>query len=250
MELRLIAGVLSTVSLAFAQAPLRFDMKRFEKKSAHCAATFDYPEVISAASPTTRDRINAGILRVLLRRTEWPATDSGFRSVDAYASNSIQACTDFQTHPDARALYERKRVTILRSLPPVLSFRCDATQDGGGVHPFGTTFFVNFDARTGKGIALKDLLQDAALPKLESIAEAILRRNRHLSPSARLSDNGYRFPGDRFHLNGNFGIGDNQLLFVFNTYEIGPGAMGMTEIGIPYPEIRSLLKVDLQPPSP
>jgi hypothetical protein len=81
--LRLIVLSVSIVYLGVAQGPLRFELKRFEKKTTGCVITFEYPEIISAASPQARDRINAGILRVLLRASDWPAADSGARSLDA-----------------------------------------------------------------------------------------------------------------------------------------------------------------------
>ena len=69
----------------------------------------------------------------------------------------------------ALGLYQYKLVTIFHYTPPILSFRCDATEDGGGVHPFGTTFFVNFESDTGKAVAVADLLKEGALPKLSPL---------------------------------------------------------------------------------
>ena len=147
MPLRLITLVFSMCFLVVAQGPLRFELKRIEKKTTRCVVTFEYPEVISAASPQARDRINAGILRVLLRRSDWPAPDSGFRSLEAYANDFLTFCAS-----ESRPLYQHKRVMIFRYTPPILSFRFDAHEDAGGVHPFGTTFFVNFESRTGQVI--------------------------------------------------------------------------------------------------
>ncbi|HEY2014547.1 MAG TPA: hypothetical protein VGH38_13645, partial [Bryobacteraceae bacterium] len=100
---------------------------------------------------------------------------------------------------ESRPLYQHKRVTIFRYTPPILSFRCDADEDGGGVHPFGTTFFVNFESRTGQAIRITDLLREGALPEFTSITEATFRREHDLSSTESLSK-GYNFPGDRFRL--------------------------------------------------
>ena len=245
MMLRLIVLTVLMVCLGAAEGPLRFELKRVEKKTTGCVLTFQYPEIISAASPQVRDRINAGILRVLLRRSDWPAADSGVRSLDAYANVFLKECADFQTRLEARDLYEHKLVTIFRYTPPILSFRCDANEDGGGVHPFGTTLFVNFEISTGKTVVITDLLREGVLPELESIAEANLRRDYKLSSTESLSEQSYNFPGDRFRLNENFAIGERELVFLFNTYEIGPGAMGATEIRMPYQQIDNLFKPDL-----
>ena len=243
MMLRLIVLAVWIVSLGRTQGPLRFELKRVEKKTTGCVITFEYPEIISAASPQARDRMNAGILRVLLRRSDWPAPDSGVRSLDAYAD---AFCAEFQKGPQARELYQHKLVTIFRYTPPILSFRCEAREDGGGVHPFGTTLFVNFENSTGKTVAITDLIKEGALAELGSIAEAKFRRDYKLSSTESLSEKSYSFPGDRFKLNENFGIGERDLVFLFNTYEIGPGAMGETEIKIPYQQIRNVLKPGLR----
>ena len=189
--------------------------------------------------------MNAGILRVLLRRSDWPAPDSGVRSLDAYANVFLKQCAGFQEQPEAPELYEHKLVTIFRYTPPILSFKCDADEDGGGVHPFGTTLFVNFESSTGQTVVITDLLREGALAKLESVAEANFRSDHKLSSTERLSEQSWSFPGDRFRLNDNFGVGERELVFLFNTYEIGPGAMGATEITIVYPQLRDLLKPDL-----
>jgi hypothetical protein len=231
--LRLIVLTVSIVYSGIAQGPLRFELKRVEKKTTACVITFEYPEIISAESPQARDRMNAGILRILLRQSSWPAPDSGFRSLDAYANAFLGECAAFQKRPEARELYEHKAVTIFRYTPPILSFRCDADEDGGGVHPFGTTLFVNFESSTGKTVTLTDLLREGALAKFESVAEAKFLRDYKLSPTESLSEHGFGFPGDRFKVNNNFGVGEREVVFLFNTYEIGPGAMGPTELTIP-----------------
>jgi hypothetical protein len=80
------------------------------------------------------------------------------------------------------------------------------------------------------------------LPQLTSLSESHFRKEHKLSPTENLSESSFNFPGDQFTLNDNYGIGDNVLVFHFNTYEIGPGAMGDTEIEIRYAEMRHLLK--------
>lgn len=239
---RLLGLALSAVLLAGAQGPFRFELKRMEKRAGACVTTFEYPEILSAASLVARDRINAGILRMLLRGSGWPAADSGARSLESYANAFMSECAEFQKRPEAHPQYEHKRVTIFRYTPPVLSFRCDASEDAGGAHPFGTTLFVNFDGRTGKTLAIADVIREGSLGELEALAEKLFRQNARLSPAGSLAENGYSFPGNRFKLNENFGLGETELVFFFNTYEIGPGVMGPTEIRIPFQLLRGQLR--------
>jgi hypothetical protein len=237
----LITVTVWLAALAVAQGPLRYETRRIEKKTVSCVVLFEYPEIISAASPEVRGRLNAGILRVLLRRSDWPGSDSGSQSLDAYAKTFLGYCEEAS---EGRPLYEHKTVKVLRLTPPVFSFQCDATADAGGVHPFGTTFYVNFDSRTGKPVKLIDILKPGAMARLASAAETQFRKDQKLSMTDSLSEAGFNFPGDRFKLNDNYGIGDKAIVFLFNTYEIGPGAMPSTKIEIPYTDMRQLLKAD------
>jgi hypothetical protein len=243
--LRMITVTVWLTALAAAQGPLRYETRRIEKKAPRCLVSFEYPEIISAASPEVRDRINAEILGVLLRRSDWPASDSGVRSLDAYAKMFVEYCEKYhagRNELENRPLYERKTVKFFRATPPVFSFQCVADAEAGGVHPFGTTFYVNFQSKTGKPVNLIDILKPDALARLASLAESHFREDHKLSATESLSETGFNFPSDRFKLNDNYGIGDKALVFQFKTYEIGPGAMGATEIEIPYTGMRHLMK--------
>jgi len=245
--LRLITMTVWLAALAAAQAPLRYESRRIEKKIPRCVVSFEYPEIMSAASPQVRDRINAGILEVLLRSTDWPPSSSGVPSLDAYAKTFLDYCEQFHKSSDEsedRDLYERKIVKFFRSTPPFFSFQCVAEIDAGGVHPYGTTFYINFESNTGKPVKLIDILRPGAVTRLASVAEAHFRADHKLSATASPSEAGFNFPSDQFKLSDNYGIGDKALVFHFNTYEIAAGAMGDTEIEIPYIDMRQLLKPD------
>jgi hypothetical protein len=183
-----------------------------------------------------------------VRQNSWPASDSRSRSLEGYVNSFLEECAAEQDRPERHPLYMRKFITIFRYTPPILSFKCEADEDAGGVHPFGTTLFVNFEMRTGQTITLREVFKEGAFPKLESLAEGIFRRENKLSPGASLSENGYSFPGDKFKLNDNFGFGEHALVFLFNTYEIGAGAKPATEVRIDYGFVRDLLKPDLPLP--
>jgi hypothetical protein len=86
------------------------------------------------------------------------------------------------------------------------------------------------------------MLRPGALARLAFLAEMNFRKDHKLSATESLSESGFNFPGDTFKLNDNYAIGDKALIFLFNTYEIAAGAMGETEVKIPYADMRDLLK--------
>jgi hypothetical protein len=243
--LRLITVTVWLAAFAVAQGPLRYETRQIEKEAPGCVVSFEYPEIVSAASPEVRDRINAGVLGALLRRSDWPGSDSGVRSLDAYAKTFLKDCE--QLHDGSkefgnRELYERKTVKFFRSTAPVFSFQCVSNADAGGAHPFGATFYVNFESKTGKPVKLIDIFKPGTLARLTSLVESHFREGHKLSATESLSEAGFNFPSDRFRLNDNYGFGDKVMVFHFNTYEIAAGAIGDTEIEIPYADMRHLLK--------
>lgn len=111
----------------------------------------------------------------------------------------------------------------------------------GGAHGASATFFINWDTKANKDIALDDLFGTGYQDKLKSIAEAIFRKDEKLSDTASLA-NDYFFKDNKFALNDNFSITPTGLKFIYNQYEIKPYAAGITTLVIPYSQIKSLLR--------
>jgi len=111
----------------------------------------------------------------------------------------------------------------------------------GGAHPSSYTGFVNWNTKANKELELKDLVNQADMPKVVAIAEAIFRKNEKLSDTSSLAVN-YFFKDDKFALNDNFLVTPVGLRFFYNQYEIKPYAAGTTELIIPYAKIKSLLR--------
>ncbi len=104
----------------------------------------------------------------------------------------------------------------------------------GTPHPSASLEFFNFKLSNGELIHLSDLLNKGEKGKLNKIAEKILYKN--------YGKDMWDFENGEFELNDNFEISKKGLTFLFNQYEIGPYAIGMPEIFIPYSKIKKLLK--------
>ncbi len=106
----------------------------------------------------------------------------------------------------------------------------------GTPHPSSSLEFFNFNLSNGELIHLSDLINKGTKGKLNKIAEKILYKE-----SGR---DMWDFEDGEFELNDNFEISDKGLTFLFNQYEIGPYAIGMPEIFIPYSKMKGLIKED------
>jgi len=111
----------------------------------------------------------------------------------------------------------------------------------GGAHGGSYTFFINWDTKADKNLALEDILVDGYKAKLTQVADTIFRQQEKLTDTSSLAKD-YFFKGDTFKLNRNFSVTPFGLRFVYNIYEIKPYAAGCTELLIPYDKIRSILK--------
>lgn len=129
----------------------------------------------------------------------------------------------------------------------IFSYGISRDVDFGGNHPTRTRFFYNYDLRTGDLLTEKDIFREDALDSL-----ALLMRNEVIRLSAEkeemptidsFEDTVYN--PEAIRPNGNFYINDEAICYVFNPYEIAPLAYAFeTEIILPYPLIRSLLRAD------
>jgi len=242
MRARLIVGIL-VAARVLAAAPLVCAHRHIERSLPQCAdphkgcvrVKLDYVEVTSGPAPV-RSRMNAAILAYLERGDETKLTPEQF-------ANDFIKTHRREPHnvpSDGREL--SRTVKLLRATPPVFAFVCDTFAYEGGAHPSSDTRFLNFDARTGEPVTLASILKENALPRLAITAEVYFRKARQLTATADLAEEGFRFAGNQFKLNDTYGIGERELIFFFNDYEIGPHSMGTTEVKIPYGAIVDLLR--------
>ncbi len=106
----------------------------------------------------------------------------------------------------------------------------------GTPHPSSSLEFFNFNLSNGELIHVSDIVNKGTKGKLNKIAEKILYKE--------YGKDMWDFEDGQFELNDNFEISEKGLTFLFNQYEIGPYAIGMPEIFIPYSKMKGLIKED------
>lgn len=111
----------------------------------------------------------------------------------------------------------------------------------GGAHPNQLTHFYNFDLASGEIYNLEDVFSD--IPGLSHTAEVIFRNKYEISEESSLADQGFWIENNKFQLSQNFALTSTGVTFLYNAYEIGPYAMDIYEIAIPYEAIRDHLIV-------
>ena len=138
----------------------------------------------------------------------------------------------------------QRTVTVEADTLGVFSARFDNYYFLGGAHPNYFTSFINTDLSNGSNIKLSGIFNPGYENELNKIGESKFRAKRDLKPDEDLTEAGYWFDKGKFKMNDNFVITAEGISFFFNSYEIGPYALGTTEIMIDYSEIKDLIKKD------
>ena len=111
----------------------------------------------------------------------------------------------------------------------------------GGAHGYGTTWFLNIDIETGEEITLYDLLKDEK--EFTKFVEAKFRDKMEIPIDKSINSTGFWFENDLFYLPETLGFQDNNLIVLYNPYDISSYASGMIELSIPLEEVNPFLQI-------
>ena len=99
------------------------------------------------------------------------------------------------------------------------------------------------DLNAAKPLTEEDLFVDGfAEPMAQILVDQIAKQNDVTDPK-ELENLGF-FSIDEIFPNGNFLVDDKGITYSFNEYEIAAYAVGLTQVTLPYAEIRHLLRDD------
>lgn len=133
------------------------------------------------------------------------------------------------------------KVEVKEQQPQYLSFLYTYVNYEGGAHPNSVFTYLNYNPVSHQEIVLDSLIIPGTMPKLTAIAEQIFRKQEKIGPNESLKDN-YFFENDKFALNQNFSITKKGLKFLYNPYEIKAYAFGVTELLIPFSELKEIAR--------
>ena len=113
----------------------------------------------------------------------------------------------------------------------------------GGAHPIDWITYWNFKP-TGEVYTQEDLFTDKR--KILDLAEKYFRKTFNLSENQELKDGGFVFQNDIFALPKNIGFDKDNLILLYNPYEIAPYSTGIMEVKIPLNEVIPWLSFNLK----
>lgn len=216
----------------------------FTKHSASCvsdsmrcaAVKIEYPQYDSLDLPI-RQKINTSIryqlLKVIAGQIEQDAN-----SLDEVAQLFIEDYNEFSSVDFAMPWTLEAFSKVLRANEHWFVVAIDAYVFTGGAHPNSFRTILNYDLKQGQLISLEDMVLDKAA--FSTVAESIFRREKGIEQTASFEQAGY-FMED-FKLSTQFALTPTGLMLFYNTYEIAPYVVGVTEFEIPYAQVEGLIQ--------
>ena len=111
----------------------------------------------------------------------------------------------------------------------------------GGAHGIRQQLVMNFDQKTGKRITYDDLFVQGYQHTLRELLLEELKKQTDTNSLDELHEQDYLLTMD-IYAPQNFILGDDEITFIYNPYEIAPYAKGNTELTLSYSELEKILK--------
>lgn len=238
------ASSAATPAASTAQPPMTevtFELRSIEKKDDPSHVSFTYPVITAAPSEALKTALTQAINDFLLAV---PAGEGENSSTPEAAVEEFlaQARSTRAENPDEAAPWSLIRTAELFQYPKVVSLRLSEDVYQGGAHGLTTVHLASFDPATGRRLGLSDLVTPEGEARLVEIGERELRKVHEVPPEQSLEEAGFTFDGGKFVLSQEVAVLADGLIFYYNPYEIGPYAMGPTQIVIPWSELAPIAK--------
>ena len=122
-----------------------------------------------------------------------------------------------------------------------LVYIIDLNMYEGGAHGIRQQLVMNFDAETGKKITYDDLFVPGYSYRLREMLLKELQKQTDTGSLDELHEKGYLLTMD-IYAPQNFILGDDDITFIYNPYEIAPYDKGNTELTLSYSKLSEIMK--------
>lgn len=217
---------------------LKFETQHIEKPT-DATIVINYPKAIGKKA--VAEKINQQIEQVIVNEMNMSDSPEIHIPLSEAVSQFDKEYRTFKNDfPDSSQKWEAKvDGQVVYESPEILCISIQTYTDTGGAHGNGKTTYLNFNPSTGAVLEQKDLINNAE--QFKKVAEKAFKEQTKPRDNDETMED--FFFGEDFQLPSNIGFTENGLVLLYNNYEIASYAQGITEIILPYQEIRGLLKV-------
>jgi hypothetical protein len=218
-----------------------FEPRSVEKKDAPSSVSFSYPVITAAPSEALKTALTQAINDFLTAPAgEGKKASTPEESADGFLA---EARSIRKENPNEALPWTLSRsAEIAYQDPKVVSLHLSEEVFQGGAHGLTTDHYASFDPATGRRLGLSDLVTPEGEARLVELGERELRKVHEVPSGQSLEEAGFTFEGNKFALSQEIAVLAKGLAIHYNPYEIGPYALGPTEIVIPRSELAPIAK--------
>ncbi len=250
---RLIVFALLILSACQDEVLLTFSSEEFTEKDLKicqnepCSeVNLDYP--IAAGDTEVSEKINSAIKNYMIEglflgEDDGPSANDLPEAATQFIMAYRDHQPDFPTELDLGGYEADISIEKTHQTEALLCFQCNKYLFTGGAHGYGATTFLLFDAETGNSVDLEALISDHS--EFEKFAEKKFREEFGIPTSESINATGFWFEDDKFYLPEAMGIVEDELVLIYNPYEIASYADGPISLEIPLDEIQTFLNNNL-----
>lgn len=227
------------ISACNKDVKLTFETQHIEK-SADATIVINYPKAIGTKE--VAHKINQQIEHVIANEMNMADSPDNDISISEAVSQFDEEYKSFKKDfQDSSQKWEAKvDGQVIYDAPEIICVTLQTYTDTGGAHGNGRTTYLNFNPETGALFEHKDLIKN--LDEFKKVAEKAFKEQT--KPKANDETMEDFFFGEDFQLPSNIGYSNDGLVLLYNNYEIASYAQGITEIVLPYDQIKEHLKVN------
>lgn len=218
---------------------LNFKNQQIEK-STDAKIAINYPKAFG--TKTVADNINEHIEHVIANEMNMADTQENDISLsDAVSQFDKEYKTFKNDFQDTNQQWEVKvDGNVTYESPEIISMSLQSYIDTGGAHGNSKITYLNFNPETGNHLKPNDIISNQS--EFKKIAEKAFKEQTKPKDDGETIED--FFFGEDFQLPSNIGFTTDGLLLIYNNYEIASYAQGITEIVLPYSQIKEFLKVN------
>lgn len=193
-----------------------------------------------ASGPTAAEKINAAIQDQV---TLFVQTGEEIAPLDTLIEDYFRTYKEFKADfPDSHGGWEIEgEGEVTYHSDSILSIYFSQFSFLGGAHPNSSVSFLNFDAVSGEVLSDEHLILDEFA--LFQRAEKKFREFHEVADGTSIAEDGRFFlPETGFFLANAMGFKDGKFWVIYVPYEIGPYAMGYTELEFTPEELSGIIR--------
>src|SRR5690554_7764170 len=228
----------STPSLTFEDKT-----ESFQECMGEACATVDLTYPVFKGDSASAEIINRQIAEQNI--SMWVTGDQQYSGMEEAVSSFFDGYKSFRTDfPDAPQEWTfETEAKLTHQSDSLVSIRFENFSYMGGAHSNTVVLYLNLDLSQNADVLVHEkLLIDRA--KLLELAEKKFREHHEVEPGIGLEEDGRFFLDEgKFFLPAAMGYEDDEFVLLYNAYEIGPYAMGGTELRFPLEEVEGVVYV-------